>query len=116
MAENNQNLNENQNKSQSQPDIKLTQEQFNQLLQASQNSQDNQNLQNQSNNNKENLLVKGYNGAKERLDVGTRGMDGSVFSILRWIGSFVKDMIDGLREYFNMRQVQRQHKKEEDDK
>lgn len=115
MAENNQNSNENQNASQSQPDIKLTQEQFNQLLQASQNNQDSQSSQNQNNDNKENLLVKGYNGAKERLDVGTRGMDGSVFSIMRWIGSFVKDMIDGLREYFNMRQVQRRRKKEGDD-
>ena len=41
-------------------------------------------------------------------------MEGSVFSIGRWIVSFVKEMIDGLREYMKMRQNERKQSKEDE--
>lgn len=119
MAENenqNENQNQNQNNSnsnesqQKSTEIRLTQEQFEQLIQSN-------NINNNNNNNshnKNNIFVRGYNKTKDSLDTNTRGMDGSVLSIGRWIISFVKEMIDGLREYMRMRQVEKKHKKEDD--
>ena len=121
MAENenqneNQNQNQNQNNSnesqQKSTEIRLTQEQFEQLIQS--NNINNNNNNNNNSHNKNNIFVRGYNKTKDSLDTNTRGMDGSVLSIGRWIISFVKEMIDGLREYMRMRQVEKKHKKEDD--
>ena len=106
MAENQKNNDSNQ--TQGSTEIKLTQEQFEQLINAS-NRSNNENKQNKSN-----IFVKGYNKTKDSLDTGTRGMEGSVFSIGRWIVSFVKEMIDGLREYMKMRQNERKQNKEDE--
>lgn len=104
--QNNNNNNETQQKS---TEIKLTQEQFEQLLQASNRSNNDD-----SNKNKSNIFARGYNKTKDSLDTNTRGMDGSVLSIGRWIISFVKEMIDGLREYMRMRQAERKQNREDD--
>ena len=119
MAENqnqneNQNENQNNNNNESQQkstEIRLTQEQFEQLIQS---NNINNNNDNSNSHNKNNIFVRGYNKTKDSLDTNTRGMDGSVLSIGRWIISFVKEMIDGLREYMRMRQVEKKHKKEDD--
>lgn len=113
MAENQNNQQqESQQDNNNNGDIKLTQEQFNQLIQASQN---NNNQQQEQRRRDDNMFVKGFKKTTETLDTGTRGMDGSVFSIFRWIASFVKDMIDGAREAISMYIADRRRKKEEDD-
>jgi len=111
MAEN-QNNQQQESQQNNNGDIKLTQEQFNQLIQASQN---NNNQQQEQRRKDDNIFVKGFKKTTETLDTGTRGMDGSVFSIFRWIASFVKDMIDGAREAISMYMADRRRKKEEDD-
>lgn len=111
MAEN-QNNQQQESQQNNNGDIKLTQEQFNQLIQASQN---NNNQQQEQRRRDDNMFVKGFKKTTETLDTGTRGMDGSVFSIFRWIASFVKDMIDGAREAISMYMADRRRKKEEDD-
>ena len=111
MAEN-QNNQQQESQQNNNGDIKLTQEQFNQLIQASQN---NNNQQQEQRRRDDNMFVKGFKKTTETLDTGTRGMEGSVFSIFRWIASFVKDMIDGAREAISMYMADRRRKKEEDD-
>ena len=111
MAEN-QNNQHQESQQNNNGDIKLTQEQFNQLIQASQN---NNNQQQEQRRRDDNMFVKGFKKTTETLDTGTRGMEGSVFSIFRWIASFVKDMIDGAREAISMYMNDRRRKKEEDD-
>lgn len=99
MSANNDNSNnENQN-------IQLTNEQFQQLLNQ------NQSLEKNKNSNKEGLLKKTKDKTINSLDTGTRGMDGSVFSIMRWVVSFVKDMIDGIQEYLRMRRQNKNNDK-----
>lgn len=112
MAENQNNQQQESQQNNNNGDIKLTQEQFNQLIQASQN---NNNQQQEQRHRNDNMFVKGFKKTTETLDTGTRGMDGSVFSIFRWIASFVKDMIDGAREAISMYMADRRRKKEEDD-
>lgn len=112
MAENQNNQQQESQQDNNNGDIKLTQEQFNQLIQASQN---NNNKQQEQRRRDDNMFVKGFKKTTETLDTGTRGMDGSVFSIFRWIASFVKDMIDGAREAISMYMNDRRRKKEEDD-
>lgn len=112
MAENQNNQQQENQQDNNSGDIKLTQEQFNQLIQASQN---NNNQQQEQRRRDDNMFVKGFKKTTETLDTGTRGMDGSVFSIFRWIASFVKDMIDGVREAISMYMNDRKRKKEEDD-
>lgn len=112
MAENQNNQQQESQQDNNNGDIKLTQEQFNQLIQASQN---NNNQQQEQRRRDDNMFVKGFKKTTETLDTGTRGMDGSVFSIFRWIASFVKDMIDGAREAISMYMADRRRKKEEDD-
>lgn len=108
MAENQNNSSSNNNESeQKSTEIRLTQEQFEQLIQSN-------NINNSNKQNKSNIFTRGFNKTKDSLDTNTRGMDGSVLSIGRWIISFVKEMIDGLREYMRMRQVEKKHKKEDD--
>ena len=108
MAENQNNSSSNNNESeQKSNEIRLTQEQFEQLIQSN-------NINNSNKQNKSNIFTRGFNKTKDSLDTNTRGMDGSVLSIGRWIISFVKEMIDGLREYMRMRQVEKKHKKEDD--
>lgn len=112
MAENQNNQQQESQQNNNNGDIKLTQEQFNQLIQASQN---NNNQQQEQRRRDDNMFVKGFKKTTETLDTGTRGMEGSVFSIFRWIASFVKDMIDGAREAISMYMADRRRKKEEDD-
>ena len=98
---------ENQNSNQS-TNVTLTNEQLQQLLQANQS-----NNQNQNQNQGSGVIKKGLGKAKESIDTNTRGMEGSVFSIVRWTISFVAEMIDGLKEYIKMRQNERKNKEDE---
>lgn len=97
--------NEQNGQQQNNQNIQLTDEQFQQLLQSQNNNQ--QSYENQ----KPSFLKKTKDKTVNALDSGTKGMDGSIFSIARWIISFVKEMIEGLQEYMKLRRASKTQEK-----
>lgn len=85
--------------------IQLTEEQFQELI-----NQKKQTNQIEEKEDKPNFLVKTVNKTKNGLDTSTRGMDGSIFSIARWLGKMFIEMVDGIRQYIKTQQTRRQNK------